>query len=136
MALLTCSSHSLFPGHTAYGGALARAMVGKATPSRAALRLAQFVLLALCKLALVLTVAQVPSDVVGADAVETAKQATEDCLLTEARSEMGCLRPAGVRCGALVSLRTSSVQVAQRAASRGHAHGHLLDNGLRAPLRC
>jgi hypothetical protein len=130
------SSRPPHRGRRAPIGVHARWLGGRTASGLAVWRLTRFSLLLLCKLALVLTIAQVPGDVVGSDMAEVAQRVSEECLLTEDRSERGGRRQANLRPMASGSLQRCPIRVDQRAISRGHAHGHLLNNGLRAPLRC
>jgi hypothetical protein len=103
--------------------------------SSAAWQAGQFVVLVLCKLALILAIAQTPSGVSSADMAEVARKATEECLLSEARFE-AVGRQARERCCPFTRPQTTSCSVDHRSFSRAHSFGHRLSNGLLAPLRC
>jgi len=103
--------------------------------SLAAWRLAQYCLLLVCKLALVLAIAQAPYDVSSVDAAEMARKAAEECLLSEARFE-AVGRQARERCCPFTLPQVAPFSVDHRSESRAHSLGHRLSNGLLAPLRC
>ncbi|MBX3415263.1 MAG: hypothetical protein KF708_21440 [Pirellulales bacterium] len=109
---------------------------GMASPRRCAWKLARLVFPVMCKLALLLAMVQTPTEASGSDAAESSKTVAEECLLvvspTDTRCRNGALER---RCVSHIASR-APVATAQRLAESDCSHGHILANGLRAPLRC
>jgi hypothetical protein len=114
----------------------------RVTPERVAACLAglrfassRFVRLAapvLCKVALLLMMVQAPE----ADTVEGAKKVAEECVLAEGHPATRPRSQSVLRRDASHLVRRSPVQFLPRIGRGEHARGHLLANGLLAPLRC
>jgi hypothetical protein len=134
MSLLDRSAALLRPDRQVVGEHAPQAPLNGGSRS-AAWQAGRFVVLVLCKLALILAVAQTPSGVSSADMAEVARKATEECLLSEARFE-AVGRQARERCCPFTRPQATSFSVDHRSDSRAHSLGHRLSNGLLAPLRC
>jgi len=109
---------------------------GVASSKRIAWKAARVVFPVLCKLALLLAMVQTPTEATGSDAAEESKTVAEECLLVASPSDIRCRSGAQERrCISHVASR-APVATAQRLAESDCSHGHILSNGLRAPLRC
>jgi hypothetical protein len=96
-------------------------------------RAARLVLPVLCKLALVLGTVQVPGESLE-EQVEI-KKVGEECLLSESAAAPVRRTAQARRCISHLAGR-APLATAQRLAAHDLAHGHVLANGLRAPMLC
>ena len=92
-------------------------------------------LLLLCKAALLLTMVQAP-EAVETDPVEGAKKIAEECVLAESCSATRSSKHAVQRKVLALPLVGSPAHHFHSSRPCACCHGHLLANGLRAPLRC
>lgn len=119
------------------GSAFARLRAwGIASSKRVAWKAARVVFPVMCKVALLLAMVQTPTEATGSDAAEESKAVAEECLLVVSPTDVRCRSGAHERrCISHVASRAPAA-TAQRLAESDCSHGHILANGLRAPLRC
>ena len=123
-------------GSTVGSGIASARRWGIASCKRIAWKAARVVFPIMCKLALLLAMVQAPTEATGSDAAEESKTVVEECLLVVSPSDIRCRSGAQERrCISHVASR-APVATAQRLAESDCSHGHILSNGLRAPLRC
>jgi hypothetical protein len=95
---------------------------------------ARLLLTAMFKVALLLALSQAPGEATCTEGAETTK-VIEECVLVDAMSEMRSGSTHSRRYTEQV-VRYAPIIAAQRVALRDNSQGHVLHNGLNAPLRC
>jgi hypothetical protein len=113
-----------------------KSIAGHRRPRSVARRGARLAIGVLCKLAFLLTIVQPPPTETAQPEESESVKVTEKCVAIVSSAVSRRAAAAHGRGGTSRVARHSPITVRQRLSPNDSSHGHVLSNGLRAPLRC